>query len=256
MNLENIIENYISWIRDNTEIRSVKDDQIAEITTPFLDRHNDHFQIYVRKESNNFVLTDDGYTLADLKMSGVDLNTEKRQKIFGVVLNGFGVSLSERDELFIECTINNIGQKKHYFIQALMAVNDMYNMAQDVVFSLFKEDVELYFQQNEIYYNKDIKIAGKSGFDHNFDFIIAASKTKPERLVKTLSQPRKDPVMAAIFAFSDVMSVREKKANNYVIYNDIENPPQLEVLHAFANYGVHGLPWSNKDRVKKELTLV
>ena len=43
---------------------------VCEITTPFVDRHNDSLQIYLFQENGNYVLTDDGYTLSNLEMSG------------------------------------------------------------------------------------------------------------------------------------------------------------------------------------------
>ncbi len=45
----NILDEYIQWIRNNTKLRSVKEnDSISVITTPFLDRHNDCIEIYVK----------------------------------------------------------------------------------------------------------------------------------------------------------------------------------------------------------------
>ena len=55
----------------------------------------------------------------------------------------------------------------------------MFNLSQETVTSLFKEDVELYLLSNDIYFSKDIKLTGKSGFDHNIDFLIPRSKNKP-----------------------------------------------------------------------------
>jgi len=256
MNCQKIIENYIKWIKDNTSIKSIKDGNSCEITVPFLDRHNDHLQIYVLKEGNKYKLTDDGYTIADLKMSGMEINTPKKEKIFKTVLNGFGVKHGDNDELYIEANLNNIGQKKHYLLQAILAVNDMYVLSQENIHSLFKEDVEMYFHSNEIFYNRDIKITGKTGFDHNIDFIIAASKSRPERLIKAINIPKKDPAMAAIFAFNDIVAVREQKMDNYVIYNDLDSPVSNEVSLALANYGIRNIPWSQKERCKKEFALV
>jgi len=34
-----------------------------EITTPFLDNHNDHIQIYIKKSDSRLILTDNGQTI-------------------------------------------------------------------------------------------------------------------------------------------------------------------------------------------------
>jgi hypothetical protein len=47
--------------RDKSVLREVND-QYVEITTPYLDRHNDYTQIYVRRDNGAFMLTDGGET--------------------------------------------------------------------------------------------------------------------------------------------------------------------------------------------------
>ena len=68
-------------------------DQYVEITTPYLDRHNDYTQIYVRRENGGFLLTDGGETIQDLRASGCDLETSKRRDLLTSALNGFGIRL-------------------------------------------------------------------------------------------------------------------------------------------------------------------
>ena len=58
------IENYLSWIRSKSSQKTIGD--FEEITTPFVDSHNDKIQFYVSRSPNGFSLTDDGYTLSDL----------------------------------------------------------------------------------------------------------------------------------------------------------------------------------------------
>ena len=59
------IENYLSWIRSKSSQKTIGD--FEEITTPFVDSHNDKIQFYVSRSPNGFSLTDDGYTLSDLE---------------------------------------------------------------------------------------------------------------------------------------------------------------------------------------------
>ncbi|MEP6645986.1 MAG: DUF1828 domain-containing protein [Saprospiraceae bacterium] len=255
MDYRNIIEDYINWIRDNTMVKTIEEGNILSISTPFLDRHNDHLDIYLLKNNGTFRITDNGYTIADLKMSGFEINTPKRENILHSTINGFGVKLGDNYELFIDSNLHNIGQKKHYFIQALLAVNDMFNLSQETVFSLFKEDVELYFKSNDIIFSKDIKLTGKSGFDHNIDFLIPSSKIKSERLIKAINSPKKDTVLGSIMAFTDVNQLRETRSSCFVVYNDIEKSISPDVIVALDNYGVKHIPWSRKEDCLEEFSL-
>jgi len=249
-----IVDSYLKWIRDNTMVKTIAEGQTCLISTPFLDRHNDHIEIYVIKKDNKYILTDDGYTLGDLKLSGFEVNSPKREHIFKTVLNGFGIKTSG-DELIIDSTLEDLGQKKHRLLQAILAVNDMFNLSQEMVHSLFKEDVELYFKTNNIVFTKDIKLTGKTGFDHNIDFLIPASKTKPERLIQTINTPRKDTISLAVFAFNDISQFRNIQAKNYVIFNDTDKSVPTEPIEALNKYDILGIPWSRREICLNEYAL-
>ena len=255
MDCQQVISEYLKWIKDNTVVRTVEDGEICSISTPFLDRHNDHLDIYMLKNNGTIKLTDNGYTVADLKMSGFEINTPKRESILKTALNGFGVKMNGNDELYVEATANNIGQKKHYLLQAILAVNDMFNLAQETVYSLFKEDVELYFRSNDIFFSKDIKLTGKSGFDHNIDFLIPAAKNRPERLIKAINSAKKDSVLSSIMAFNDINQTRETTTKNFVVYNDLEKEVSKDVIGALDNYGVKHIPWSKKELCLTEFSM-
>ena len=55
-----LVDDYFRWLRSHTQVRDVEG--WTEITVPFLDRHNDHLQLYVQPHNGDYVLTDDGYT--------------------------------------------------------------------------------------------------------------------------------------------------------------------------------------------------
>ena len=255
MDCQHVITEYLKWIKDNTVVKTMEEGKVCSISTPFLDRHNDHLDIYLLKANDNIKLTDNGYTIADLKMSGFEINTPKRENILKTALNGFGVKMNGNDELYVDANAHNVGQKKHYLVQAILAVNDMFNLAQETVYSLFKEDVELYFKSNDIFFSKDIKLTGKSGFDHNIDFLIPASRSKPERLIKAINTAKKDTVLSSIMAFNDINQTRETPTRNYVVYNDLEKEVSKDVIGALDNYAVKHIPWSQKELCLTEFRL-
>lgn len=255
MDCQQVINDYLKWIKDNTIIKTIEEGKLCSISTPFLDRHNDHLDIYLMRNNGNFKITDNGYTIADLRMSGFEINTPKRESILKTALNGFGVKINGNDELYVEANSSNLGQKKHYLLQAILSVNDMFNLAQETIYSLFKEDVELFFRSNGIVFSKDLKLTGKSGFDHNIDFLIPETKNRPERLIKTVNTPKKDSILSSIMAFADINQTRETATKNYVIYNDIEKEVSKDIISALDNYGVGNIPWSKKELSLVEFTL-
>ena len=68
-----LLNSYYRWLRKQTALRELKD--WIEITTPYLDRHNDCLQIYVRRVNGGFELTDDGHIIEDLEQSGCNIDS-------------------------------------------------------------------------------------------------------------------------------------------------------------------------------------
>jgi hypothetical protein len=175
MNGHLIIDSYIKWIRDNSCTRDILNGKYIGITTPFLNRYNDHIEIYLTQENGEFVLTDDGETLADLNFVGVNIYTPKRKNIFEQIINGFGVMLKD-DNLCIKATKDTLPQKKHALLQAILSVNDMYVLSHENIVSFFKEDLQNYLKNDlQIVFLPEIKLMGKSGYDHKIDFVIPKS---------------------------------------------------------------------------------
>lgn len=245
-----LVTNYLDWLRQELSTEALEDG--CEITTPFLDRHNDHLQVYAVKSNGAVVLSDDGYILADLRASGLDLNTEKRQALLEAALKGFGVRM-ERDKLLVDASARNIGRKLHCLIQAMLAVNDMFVMAQSRVTTFFWEDVRAFLDENDVRYSPRVKIAGKSGFDHAIDFLIPKSKERPERFIQAINAPSKNTIGTCLFALGDTRDARGDQAEAYAILNDGERDVGGEILEALEAYKVRPVPWSRRNEVVQKL---
>jgi hypothetical protein len=246
--IERLLNDYRAWLKDKTTLRQVNASWI-EITTPYLDRHNDALQIYARAENGGYVLTDDSYTIHDLEASGCNLNTEKRQDLLKMTLNGFGVRVNN-EALEVHASPDNFPARKHNLIQAILAVNDLFYLAQPVIESLFLEDVIAWLETNDIRYTPKVKFTGTSGFDHLFDFVIPKSpRRQPERIVQAINRPSRDSAEAFIYKWSDTREVRPPESKAYAVLNDSEQAISGGVLDAFRNYQIEPVPWSHRAQV-------
>ncbi len=245
-----LLDQYWAWLRDKTTLRQVED--WIEITTPYLDRHNDRLQIYARRRDGGFLLTDDGYVLTDLEQSGCKLDSAKRQALLKMTLNGFGVQLSGQ-ALEVHASSDNFALRKHNLVQAMLAVNDLFYLASPVVASLFYEDVVAWLDLSEIRYTPKVKFTGKSGYDHLFDFVIPRSRQQPERIVRAINRPSRDTAQAMAFSWIDTREVRPPESRAYAILNDSGHPVSESVLDALRNYDVRPVLWSGREQVRQEL---
>lgn len=248
--IQRLLDDYLAWLKDKTLLRQI--DDWIEITTPYLDRHNDYVQIYARKSNGGFTLTDDGYTINDLEQTGCKLNSPKRQDLLKMTLNGFGVRLDD-GRLEVHASSDNFALRKHNLVQAILAVNDMFYLAQPMVAGLFCEDVVAWLDLHDIRYTPKVKFTGKTGYDHLFDFVIPKSRHQPERILQAINRPSRDTAQVVAFAWIDTKEVRSPDSRAYAILNDLEQEVSPAVVDALRNYDVRPILWRERDQVAGEL---
>ncbi|WP_253701391.1 DUF1828 domain-containing protein [Bacillus sp. FJAT-29814] len=244
---------YIEWLNSKLAYKDLEAGAI-EITTPFLDRHNDRLQIYAIPNNGEIKLTDDGYILSDLQASGFEFSNSKRRKqIFNTIVKGYGVSFnSDYNELYITTDFKDFPRKKHSLIQAMITVNDMFMTTKTTVSSLFTEDVGNFLESHNIRYSENIFLSGKSGYNHNFNFLIPHFKNTPERVVHTMNVPSKGTLSNIIFAWSDTRfnkNLQNYKSDLYVFINDQEKEIDPNIINALKNENINPIPWSNRNTV-------
>lgn len=250
--VQSLMDQYWIWLREQTRLREI--DDWIEITIPYLDRHNDNLQIYVKRSDEGFVLTDDGYVIEDLEQSGCKIDTAKRRALLRMTLNGFGVRLRKSGKaLEVDASAENFALRKHNFVQAMLAVNDLFYLASPTVASLFHEDVAAWLDDLNIRYTPSVKLAGKSGYDHRFDFVIPKSERQPERVLRAINRPNRNTAQMAVFSWIDTKEVRSPDSRVYAILNDSERPVSENILGSMREYDVLPILWSDREDVREEL---
>src|SRR5512142_2622736 len=95
-----VVDQYVAWLRAGIEVTD-SEQGVCEITTPFLDTHNDHIAIFAQRIGDHILLTDDGVTITDLEMIGVDLKLDTRQEMLNTILRAHGVHRAQ-DRIEVE----------------------------------------------------------------------------------------------------------------------------------------------------------
>lgn len=195
--MTDFVTSYLAWLKSQFSCRETG--AYTEITTPFLDRHNDQIQIYALPTADGWSLTDAGETLSDLEMSGVRFESPKRRVLLLEVLQGFGVTL-KNSELTVAADQQSRPQQINNLIQAMLSVNDLFCLAQPTVYQFFTEDVTRWLDEKAIRFSPQVSFAGKSTFTHHYDFLIPKSRTSPERLLKVMNSPSRDYAKQVAFS--------------------------------------------------------
>lgn len=246
-----LVDRYYAWLKAKTSWRETRG--WTEITTPYLDRHNDYIQLYLREVDGEFVLTDDGYTIADLAQSGCSLDTARRKALLQSTLNGFGVQKGEGEALEVKATPATFALRKHSLLQAILAINDLFYVARANVENFFFEDVALWLDGADIRYMPRVSFVGHSRYTHQFDFAIPKSRNQPERILRVINNPNKDNAQTTAFAWVDTKEARPAGSIAYAVLNDRDHAIGEAVTEALTSYEINPLPWSRKEEFRERL---
>ena len=237
---------YLDWLKSEITEEDLGNGY-TEITAPFLD-----IQIYIQALTDGmYRISDDMYTITDLKMSGLDFKTPKRKQILQDIVRKRGIELdSKKDELYLTVPKSNLGEAQHQLFQAMLDINDLFYLNQSSIKSFFFEDVTNYFDSHEIYYSKDISLRGRSGYTQNFDFLLQRNKLHPERFIKLLNNPRRSHLERFSFSWTDIKEQRGEEGKFIVLINDQDKSIDTHIAH-LKEYDIQGIPWSKKNEYQE-----
>ena len=244
------ITQYTKWFKDNSAQRFVNG--FYEISTPFLDTHNDIIQFYVQRNDNEFFFTDDGYTLSDIQMSGLNLSSKKLKVLVDSLAASLNVEIIDGAITAKASSPSTVAQTEHKMIQAILKFSDMLYLLSPRVKGIFLDEVSTFFYDNDIRFTPSVMFSGKSGLPQRFDFVIPASRKEPERMILTLNNPSKQSVQSAIFSWNDVKETRRDKAVSYLIFNN-KNTHNNSLIDAAKQYDINAFYWENRSEYIKEL---
>jgi hypothetical protein len=256
--IDKLINDYYKFLRDRTVSITATDTEWAVISTPFIGAFNDCLEIYVKKSHDKIILSDDGITLKNLDLQGVAIShSPKRKEILDRLLLTYGITYNN-NEFVVEANEANFAQRKHNLIMAISEVNDMYMLSNPSVSSMFKEDVKLFLDEQEIIYTPQFISKGRTGLEFTFDFQIAY-KNK-EIVIKSFNSLNKMNVPNFLFTWDDVKSVREQISNKSLMglafVNDAEKGIEAEYIEALKSRYAECILWSERNNSESLQKLV
>lgn len=241
LDIHRLLSSYYEYLNGGFEVNTISP-KSHEVITPFLDRHNDNISFYVDFMDGDVIkLSDGGETIQDLRLSGFEFGTKKKNKQLETALNGFGI-FKDNDELSVTATPSDFAKKQHNIIQALISVNDMF-VPSKAGGGFFYDEVENFFNSIDARYAPNISIEGKSHLSHKFEFLISRSKKEPERLIKLFNNPKKDNLRATLFTFTDLNDDRNL-SDKIIIFNDSDGENQ-DITLATRELNIKLFKWSS-----------
>ena len=234
-NVCDLVAEYSIWLTENSNTRSIGSWQ--EITIPFLDHANDHFQFYSRLNNETLEFNDDGYTLNSLESAGFNFNGSRANRLDSIVKE-FGASL-ENGTIYMKVNPINSADAMNRYVQTLLRVDSLIETISHRVATYFSEDVAQALDEQDIYYTQNISITGRSRFAHVFDFLFQQTNSTPTRFAQAPNKLDRPNMTTILFDWLDLKDAEQRKGAELLVFaNDKEKPINSDIISGFAEYNV------------------
>jgi len=249
--ITHLIKNYTDWLFQKITIREINN--FTELTLPFLDRNNDYIQIYLKEiENNQFLLTDAGYTISDLKMSGFSIESEKRKKLLLESTKGQGIDFTDANELQVTTSSIDFPQKLNDLIQAIQEVNDLSNLAISNASHPFINDIKTWLREKNVRFSPNVGIRGKNGLTFNFKIVIPGSTDVPEKFIESFNQINQGNVESTAYKWNQIKEMREGTPKLYILYNKYTSLEKVQDICSAEEMIL--IPTTNLPTYEEEIT--
>lgn len=247
MKTSELLDEYTNWLRKQYTVKDV--DVADEITTPFLNTIGDNLRIYVKPlDRNQIELSDDGITLEDLYLLGIDMNASVRKDLLDRIKNEYLIK-QRNDTLYVKGSIKNFPLLKQNFISAIIKINDIANTRRPNVESLFFDEVYKYFDENDFGGLQKHPFEGKSGVSYNLDYVIPKKNNRPTRMIDLQNRISFNQVMTSAYKFQDIRENRTVSTNGLsytMIFNNDASDVSSNSIKIAQDADIRLIPWSNK----------
>lgn len=179
--------NYANWLQEQYQVTAL--DDADEITTPFTNSIGDDIQIFaVAQPDGSLELTDDGNTINDLQMMGINIHNPTRRQVIMGILEQYTVRLRD-DELVVHGKVNNFPSMKQRLLQAILRIDDLSQTRRGTVTSIYQQEVASFLRDNDFGGLPNYVLQGGTGNQYKVDYAIGETKVKPLRLMQVINKP-------------------------------------------------------------------
>ena len=250
MDTDKLLDDYTKWLRSQYSIKRI--DTSDEITTPFTNMIGDNMRVYVTPISNNRIrLSDDGTTLEDLLLFGIDINSTARKQIIDRIQHHFSIDLLD-DVLSTTGSVSDFPIMKQNLISAMIQINDLSNTKKENVENMFFENVYDFLDKEDFGGLPNHSFEGRSGVAYKINYTIPAHNKKPLRMIDFQRKINFNDTVINAYKFRDIMSRADKgsKQTTYsIIYDGSTRNVSSKTEKIAVDANITLIPWENKNDI-------
>lgn len=247
MDTNQLLDEYTTWLRTQYHIKSINN--ADEITTPFINSIGDNMRIYVQPLTNNKIqISDDGITLEDLELSGLELSNY-RKELINSVKKQFSIDQLD-DVLSVSGNISDFPIMKQRLTSAILRINDLVYTKKKNIDNMFFEDVYQYLDENDFGGLSKHTYEGYDGVPFVFNYVIPSRQHKPTRIIDFQNKISSNEMMISAYKFDQIQNSSQflsKPVSYSIIYNNQEANPSKNSNKIALNSGIKLYTWSDRE---------
>ncbi|NLR33181.1 DUF1828 domain-containing protein [Levilactobacillus tujiorum] len=258
--IQNIASNWINWITKETHFKTLSNNNI-QISLPFTDSSGDGIIFNVEPKENGFLVTDQGYTIWNLEVNGVNVTKKdsNRWRILQSIINPYKFQINQKNEISKIVTESELSQTITDFAQIIINVSDIAFMNRSNTSGMFFDDVHTYFsnKRSEYSFLKNFYADGKTNQKYRFEYLFTPRPNdfKLTKLYNTLSKNSMD---AVIGIWSDTQQFREENYGSNATFNLLLNgisEKEKPYVEGLMSHDIQVIDFQDKSSVKEKLAI-
>lgn len=250
MDAQQLLSNYFDWMSEKYVVNSFETGD--EIITPFQNSIGDNIAIYIIDHGDGRItLTDDGTTLNDLTLMGINVSLNSRKQIIDYVAKSVGVVLLG-NELSVSGSSSEFPAMKQSLLQAILHIDDLTYTKKGTTKNIFFEEVRQYLNDKKFGGLPDYHVDGASGIDYTIAYAIGRSDTKPARFIQILNNANFQNIAQESIAVDDIRKTGNYSDNDLsynVLINDQVNSLNDKSIKLAQEYRVNLIGWNEKSKI-------
>ncbi|MCV3742398.1 DUF1828 domain-containing protein [Lentilactobacillus hilgardii] len=258
--IDSIATDWLEFVKKSNEFRMASNDELR-VNTPFTDPFGDSISLMITQNDSLYTVTDQGYTLWNLQLQGVDLKDKHshRYKNLISVLKRNNAVLSKNNQISKTGDRSDLPQVISDLTQTIIQVSDLIYLNRTNTRSVFLDDVSTYFnsQTSRFSFLKGMSMQGQSNLKYNIDYIFNTTINDRE-FVNVYNNLSKSLVEQLIGIWMDTIHYRESHNQENVPFNIIVPQvaeSQKKFVDSLSMHNISVIPFNDRTIIHKKLAI-
>lgn len=220
------------------------DDGDCRITVPFERADRDAITLWIQKQGDEYVITDEGETYGYLYLSNINLDQSRREQRLSSTKKRYGLD-SAKYEVKLTTDSENLGFRLLDAIQAVQSISYLAYTRRQYTQTDFKEEVGDYLEGKGYQLERNVDVMGDSE-PHRVDYHVHSHKpTYLDALHAEDVSTAKSMAERTAFKWIDIQA-NNPDVTTISVLDDESGEYNEEAVKILSNYSDRYIPWSTR----------